>query len=351
MDQTGQPLSFWKQNWKLVLNILTVGALLVLIYAIRHQLVQTLENLRLVNIWWLLLMVPIQYLNYFAQTKLYLLLYRTVNEDLDFKSLFKAALELNFINHVFPSGGVSGISYFSLRMRRHGIRAGKTTLVQLMKLVLVFLSFEIMLIFGLFVLAAAGRANNLTIFIGSSISMLMVAGTLAFTYVIGSKQRINGFFTGLTRALNRVIYVVRPQHPETINIERVRIVFDELHEDYILFKSRWQELKAPFWYALLANVTEVLTIYIVYIAFGHWVNIGAVILAYAIANFAGLVSVLPGGIGIYEALMTAVLVSAGVPAALSLPVTVMYRVVNTLIQVPPGYVLYHRALRSRPADE
>ena len=55
-------------------------------------------------------------------------------------------------------------------------------------------------------------------------------------------------------------------------------------------------------------------------------------------------SVLPGGVGIYEALMTGVLAAAGIPAALSLPVTVMYRVINTIIQLPPGYILYHNNL-------
>ena len=87
-----------------------------------------------------------------------------------------------------------------------------------------------------------------------------------------------------------------------------------------------------------------MTIYVVYIAFGHYVNIGAVIIAYAIANFAGMVSVLPGGIGIYEALMTAVLATAGVKPELSIPVTIMYRVLNMLIQLPPGYYLYHKFL-------
>src|ERR1700742_3052519 len=110
-------------------------------------------------------------------------------------------------------------------------------------------------------------------------------------------------------------------------------------------KGHYPELKAPCWYALLADVTEVMALYIVYIAFGEYVNIGAVILAYAIANFAGLISVLPGGVGIYEALMTTVLAATGVPATVSLPVIVMYRVVNTLIQIPPGYFLYQQALR------
>ena len=73
------------------------------------------------------------------------------------------------------------------------------------------------------------------------------------------------------------------------------------------------------------------------------------IIAYAIANFAGMVSVLPGGIGIYEALMTGVLAAGGVPPAISLPVTVMYRVVNMSVQLPPGYFLYHRALHHKEA--
>jgi hypothetical protein len=37
-------------------------------------------------------------------------------------------------------------------------------------------------------------------------------------------------------------------------------------------------------------------------------------------------------------------VASGVPSRLSLPVTVMYRVVNTLVQLPPGYYYYHRTL-------
>jgi uncharacterized protein (TIRG00374 family) len=193
-------------------------------------------------------------------------------------------------------------------------------------------------------LAVAGRANNITILLAGTMTTLMVVGTLLFVFVIGSKQRIHATFTAVTVFLNRVIHVVRPKHPETININNARSAFDDLHDNYKLIESRWSELRVPFWHAFMANLWEVLAVYVVYIAFGDWVNLGAVILAYAVANFAGLISVLPGGVGVYEALMTGVLVASGVPAALSLPVTVMYRVLNTLIQLPPGYFFYHRTL-------
>jgi hypothetical protein len=33
-----------------------------------------------------------------------------------------------------------------------------------------------------------------------------------------------------------------------------------------------------------------------------------------------------------------------VPAAVSLPVTIMYRILNTLLQIPPGYYFYQKAV-------
>lgn len=336
--------SFLKRRWKLLLNIVTVAALVILAYAIRHQLVDTIKNFEKVNLWALLLIIPIEIWNYDAQARLYRRLFGILGDKLSYRFWYELSLELNFINSVFPSGGVSGISYLGMRLRRNNIRAGRAALVQLMKLVLVFFAFEVLLLFGVLFLAAMGRVNNFTILIAGSLTTLLVVGTLAFAFIIGRRERISATFTFLTKLINRLIHIVRPKHPETISIERVRLLFDELHENYMLFQSKYKELKAPFVYALICNLTEVLAVYVVYVAFGHWVNLGAIILAYAVANFAGLLSVLPGGIGVYEALMTAVLVAAGIPAALSIPVVVMYRVVNTLIQLPPGYVFYHRTL-------
>ena len=334
------------KHWKLILNWLTLAALIVLIIAIRQQIGDTIRNFAHVNAWILLLMVPIEILNYHAQARLYQRLFKIVGNTLSYKFLYRTSLELNFVNHVFPSGGVTGVSYFGLRLRDgDSISSGKATLVQIMKLGLTFLSFEILIIFGLFSLAIMGRVNSLVILVAGSLSTLLVVGTFGFIYVVRSEDRIKSFFTTITKGLNRVIHIVRPNYPETINIIGARKVFDDFHENYESIEQNASHLKQPFWYAFLANLTEVMALYIVYLAFGKPVNIGAVILAYAIANFAGFISVLPGGVGIYEALMTGVLASTGVRAAISLPVTIMYRVVNTIIQLPPGYYFYQKSLR------
>lgn len=335
-----------KKRWKLVLNIVTVVALLGLGYAIRHQILDTINNLGKVNAYALLLIVPIEMWNYDAYARMYRYMFALLGNKVHYRELLKVTLELNFVSHVFPSGGVSGFSYFSIRMKTLGVSSGKSTLVQTLKFVMLFVSFEVLLLIGLLFLAIGGRANNLTILVASSIATVLLLGTIGAAILIGSQRRINSFFTFTTRAINRAIYVVRPKHPETISVEKVQATFFELHQNYKLIKSDYKQLWPPVMFGLFANLTEILAIYVVYIAFGYWVNPGAVILAYAVANFAGLVSVLPGGVGIYEALMTAVLATAGVPPAVSLPVTVMYRVVNIALQATPGYYFYHKALRT-----
>lgn len=331
--------------WKMIINIITLAALAALIYGVRKEIANTLENLKNLEVWALLLIVPAQILNYHSYAELYQSLFKILHHNLRYKKLLILSLELNFVNNVFPSGGVTGISYFGVRMKTLGVSAGKSTLVQMIRYILLFVSFQILLFIGLVILALGGQASNFAILIAGSLATLLFVGTLGAMFIVGSKRRINGFFTYITRVVNRLIKVVRPGHPETINIEKVQKLFTELHENYLELRQQPRVLAGPLVHALMANIAEILTIYVVYIAFGQWVNPGAVIIAYAIANFAGLISVLPGGVGVYEALMTAVLASAGVPAGVSIPITITYRILNMSLQLPPGYYFYHRALR------
>ncbi len=335
---------------KTVITVITLTALAVLIYAVREQLLQTISNLGKVNTFAILMIFPLEALNYHAQGKLYQGFFAILGEKLNYRLMYRIALEMNFVNNIFPSAGVSGFSYLSVRMRTHDVPAARSTIVQMMKFVMIFVAFQIYLFVGLLFLAVVGRANNLLVLIAGSLATLLMVTTLGVAFIIGSQRRINGFFTFLTQVINRLIQIVRPKHPETINVSRAREVFTELHENYMHIRRNLKSLRAPFLYAMLANLTEILAIYMVYVAFGNLVNPGAVIIAYAVANFAGLVSVLPGGVGIYEALMTGVMAAGGVSAAVSIPAIIMFRVISMLIQLPPGYYFYQKALKSMSGE-
>ena len=81
-----------------------------------------------------------------------------------------------------------------------------------------------------------------------------------------------------------------------------------------------------------------------------WVNPGAVIIAFVIANTAGLIVALPGGIGVFEALMTTVFIAVGVEPGLALSVTVVYRVIILLLSLVTGAAFYQRAINKIGSD-
>lgn len=334
-----------RSNWRLVLTIATFIGLAILVYSLRQQIADVITNLGRVNALALLLIIPVEFLNYDSYARLYRSLFATLGKKVKYWPMYKLTLEFNFVNHILPSGGISGISYFNVRARAEGISTASSTVAQVTRLFLLFASFQPLLILGVFFLALRGHTNNLIMVIASSLITLLIVGIFLGLYVIGSRRRINSFLTLITKILNWLIHLVRPRYPETINISRAQSTFNELHDNYVIFRSNLPALKMPFIYMLIANITEIAALYVVYIAFGEFVNVGAVILAYAVANFAGLISVLPAGIGVYEGLMTAVLVATGIPAELSIPVTVMYRVLNMATQLTPGYYFYQKAIR------
>lgn len=336
-----------KSAWfRLVLTAATFVGLAILIYALRQQIGDAVRNLSKVNAWALLLIIPLQVLNYNFYARFYKRLFAILGEKVGYRHMYRLTLELNFVNSILPSGGVSGISYFSMRMRADGISTAKSTMVQLTKLMLLYASFQPLLVLGLIFLAARDHVNDLVLVTATSLVTLLIVGTFLVLYIVESRKRVQAFLGFITNVLNKLIGLVRRNRPATINMARAERVFSEMHDNYVLLKDRWRQLRRPFMYMLMANLSEVASIYVVYIAFGRLVNVGAVILAYAVANFAGLVSILPAGIGIYEGIMTAVLVVTGVPVDISISVTIMYRVVSMFIQLAPGYVFYQRSLRS-----
>lgn len=340
--------SYIKKNWKLLLNIVTLIALALAIFFLRDDLREVWSKLGQLNGAALALMIPLQIMNYSCWTHVYYeflgIIAKKERGNIGRWDMYKIMLELNFVNVVFPTGGVSGFPYMRARLKPYGISTAQATFTQAMRFMLTFVSYIILLFTGLFLLALGGSASNMTILVACSLAFLVLFGTVTIVYTISSRSRIKIFTQFLTRWLNKLIQVVRPKHPESINLKQVEKLFDEMHENYNLLKENWHELGRPLVYSLLGNVTELATIYVVYIAHGAWVNPGAVIIAYALANVAGFWSILPGGAGIYEALMTTVMISAGVPAGLSLSVTLIYRIINMLLSIPLGYYFYNKAI-------
>lgn len=331
-------------KWKLWLNIATFSALALIIFFAWHDIVSAFERMGQLNIWVLLLLIPIQIFAYVALARMFYHFFCATYTKLPMKTLVPAMFELNFVNHVFPSGGVSGFSYLTIRLKPDGVSTAKSTLAQLARFAFTFMCFIVLLLIALFVLALEGRASSLVILVVSGVTFTMVFGTAVLIFVISRESRITAFTKGLARALNKCMHFLGSQHPEVIKLRRVEKTFLELHQDYALLKKDIKKMRRVLLWAFIMNIAELMVLYIVFVAHDVWPNVGAVAIAYAIANIAGLIAILPGGVGVYEPLMTAVFISTGIPAGVALSVTLVYRVVTLLLSLLTGYFLYQKVI-------
>jgi len=206
------------------------------------------------------------------------------------------------------------------------------------------------LIIALLFLSVFGSASRVIILIASSLSSIIIFSSLIVLYIISDEDRIKQFTAALPKLVNKITHQFHRKKRSTINIERVESLFGDLHKDYTHVKRNWKDLRYPFLWTMAMNATEILTIFIVYLSFAQIVNPGAIIIAYAVANVAGLVAILPGGVGVYEGLMTGVMASAGIEQALALSATLVYRVFNMGLFLPIGYIFYHRALHMESVE-
>ncbi|MCA9329086.1 hypothetical protein KDA11_00410, partial [Candidatus Saccharibacteria bacterium] len=92
-----------RARWKIILNIATFIGMLILVLALRNQIIDSFNNIRHVRWGWLLLLPVWQLLNYDAYARQNKDLFLILGKKVSYKFLYKVNLELNFVNHVFPS--------------------------------------------------------------------------------------------------------------------------------------------------------------------------------------------------------------------------------------------------------
>lgn len=333
-----------KRDLKFWLNVVTFAALAFLIVISWDQIKEAFGKLANLNTWALLFIIPIQLISYFAVARLYKDFFDAQGDRIRLREMYKIALELNFVNHVFPSGGVSGFSYLNVRMKHLGVSTSKSTLAQILRFALTFISFILLLLIALVVLSFGKNTSPLIVLISSSIIGSTIFGAAVGVFIISKASRIKAFVGWLPKGLNYVFKYFK-KGKELISIDKVEKTLEDMHQDYKALSRDMRLIKWLMVWALLLNITEVMTIYVVYIAFGSLINPGALIIAYAVANFAGLIAVLPGGVGVYEGLMTATLASAGVNKGLALSATVVFRILTMALFLPIGYFYYQKTLK------
>jgi len=324
-------------------TIITLILLALVVFFGRHEIVRAFHLLDRVNIWILLLIIPVQLLSYYATGGMIFSYLRSKGnlKDTSHWAITRMALELNFVNHIIPSGGAAGFSYLGWVLSRHGVSPGRATMAQIVRFTIGFASFIVVLLVAVAALTYDHHVNRTVIIITSSLAAAALLLIVLSIYIIGNKKRLEGFSAWLTRTINRVVsFVTRGRKHDTLKLATIEPFFVQLHEDFEQIRADKRILIKPFIWGLVMSVCDVALLSIAFLSLGFWVNPATLAVAFGVSGAASIFSVTPGGAGVYEAIMITFLASAGVHPAEAIAGTLLARVSLLLGTIVFGYVFY-----------
>ncbi|PSO42936.1 hypothetical protein BRC19_02685 [Candidatus Saccharibacteria bacterium QS_5_54_17] len=335
------------QRW-LILAGLLIGGLLV--YLARADILEAYQLLRETEWWILLLVVPIQFVNYIIKAQFHRSMLSHFGYAVSLWRLFGLNWAIFFMNITLPTVGLSSVPLMGTVLRNDDVPPGKSTLVYFSKYAITYASYIFILLFGVLTLYFAGDIAAITIrftvLLGVAIIGVSVFGLFAlydqraFDWVVYRIQRVVDW---ISRKFRR--------GKELIGAARIKTMLVDFYDGFHQVMRNRAYLKQPFWWGLAGNVAELAILFVVFWALGVIPNPGVVVIAYAFANGAGFLSVIPGDFGVYEIVMVAVLSAAGVPLSVGVSATLLYRVVVKFAFLPIGFYFYTTYIREVPSGQ
>lgn len=331
----------------MVLSTVTLVLLAIVLFSARTSLLHAWHLLSQVNIFVLLAVVPIVMISYFASGEMifsYLRQKKLISHVNPFR-LMRVSLELNFVNHVLPSGGASGVAYLNWRMNKLGVPIARATMAQAVRYVAGFMAATVMLGVALIVVTMDGTVNRLIILMSALLVILMMAGTFGLYFLVSDRRRSEGIARWITRVANATVRKVTfGRKMSVLNFNKVNTYFGELHEDYIELRRDKKLLFRPFLWGILYVIMDIAMFWVTFAALGTYVNPATILIAYHLASLMGFIVVTPGGVGAYEAVMVMIVVASGIANPDAIAGVVLARVIILLVTIVVGYMLYQESL-------
>lgn len=316
--------------------VLGVIALAVVIFLNRHDLRifwHLLGSLR----WYILAaVVGVQLASYWVNGLYYRSILRIFSYDISVERLFEGALATNFVNYVVPTMGLAGAGYLS-QVLTPDVPRGEAVLSQLMRYALSALAVLLMLPVGFLLVLTSGLADR-SIVKATLFSTAIIIAIATCIVVLLSKER------WARRAVRGSIGLVTRVRPRYHGEKAVWHFVDDFYVGFHKMGQDKMKMLVPFAWSLVYIAIEIGTFYMAFLAFGTTEPLGVVIMAYLFANIASTFGGVFFSTGSFELGMAATLVALGTGFALSVSVTIVYRMLNLLIGLPPGFYFYRKYL-------
>ena len=248
-------------------------------------------------------------------------------------------------NRAIPGPAVAGLAILVQRLKREQIPAEAGQTVAAAFFGSDYAGFILLAVLALPFLAAGGHGGVLhpALLLAGLTVILLAASLLIVAY------RVTGLLEKIAGGIGRLLAFLRCKPA------RANVWADKGKAFVASFRARIADLVTDpkrlllvCGWALLMHVCEVATLALAVRAFGGDVAFSVAAAGYVAGNLGAIISFLPGGAGLYEGgMITALHAVGGLPIALSLAATLVYRLLTLWLPMPFALIAVRHALREK----
>lgn len=279
--------------------------------------------------WWLALAVLLQAGTYLAQGQVFCTVARAGGFTLPLATACRLSMAKLFVDQALPSAGLSGTVVLASGLQRHRMPRTLVATAVVVDLTSYYVAFVLALGVALTLSAAWGEATPLIVLVAVVFLTFAVALSGLVLVLAGRGGRV------IPRGLTRVAII--------------RAALDFVREADPSLARAPSLLARTSAYQLAIVLFDASTLWVLIQSLGGHGSPGGVFASFMISTLLRTVGIIPGGLGTFEAASVLALRMIGVPVAIALAATLLFRGLSFWLPMLPGFWFSRRELGGHSA--
>lgn len=267
--------------------------------------------------WWLAIACVLQLATYWVQGEVWRVMARRTSTRLSIGVATELSLVKLFVDQALPSGGLSGAVMISQALQSRGMIEAAAIATVVVDTITYYLAFLVALAVAVLLAALAGHVTMLIVGAAIAVGAFSIAAIVTILRLAGGRPPAVRLLkrVGIVR---RSLDIVRRADRALVRDRRLRVVVTILQLAIVLLDA-----------ATIISLVH---------AMGADVSITGVFASYMVASVFRTLGILPGGLGSFEAASVLTLHAIGVPTAVALSATLVFRGLSFWLPMLPGFV-------------
>ncbi len=286
---------------------------------------------------WLIVAALIHVLFFALFTLMTQLSFRLVHLKRTFFELIPLVFGSIFANVIIPSVGQSGTVLYADDAARRKESMPKAVVGTLIGTVCSYAAFSAVLVFSLIYLKSVNMLNSYEV-IGAIVFFFPAFAPAFLVFMARRNPRLTTkMLDGIYWLYLRIMKMFKKE--PKVGEDWPKMIAGEIFEAADLIAKNRLILIETLIVAFLTHAACILSLFVIFKAFGLSIHYGALIAGYAVGELVRIISPHPEGVGVTEAAMAVIFASFGIPIISATAISLIFRAYNFWIPLGVGFAL------------